>query len=238
MSSEGNLDQINSTRVMINSIELSASPIALVNDVGKVLLANARCGEQLDISAGQFITFNLEQAGIHKSTEAPESPDGTNPLIPYTAILEMEYAGEHCFLLILAAKRADLRPFLDQFDIEMNALYEKIPGALYRSLDDEMHTITQITGGIHALLGFLPEDLVDNKKISCLALVHPEDLDSFKSALSDAIGQDKTFDIVYRLRHSDGVFLTVRDQGRAQKDSQGVVKTIEGWLVPIASEKT
>ncbi len=237
MTSDGTLDQINSTRVMINSIELSGSPIALVNDVGKVLFSNARCAEQLDISAGQYITFNLEQNGIHKSTEAPKATDETNPLIPYTAILEMEYAEEHCFLLILAAVKADHPPFLDLVDPEMSALYEKIPGALYRSLGDELHTITQITGGIHALIGFLPEDLVDNKKISYLALVHPEDLDSFKSALSDAIEQDKTFDIVYRLRHSDGVFRTVRDQGRAQKDSQGVVQSIEGWLLPIASEK-
>ncbi len=55
--------------------------------------------------------------------------------------------------------------------------------------------------------------------------------------MADAVEQDKTFDIVYRLRHSDGVFRTVRDQGRAQKNSHGAVQTIEGWLVPIASEK-
>ncbi len=175
--SDGNLDQIEKTSVMINSIELSESPIALVNDVGKVLFANTQCEAQLDISAGQNITFNLERSGIHKSAEAPKYRTKRSRSSRIQPSLEMEYAGEHCFLLILSAKKTDHPPFLDQFDNEMNALYEKIPGALYRSLDDELHTITQITGGIHALIGFLPEDLVENKKISYLALVHPEDLE-------------------------------------------------------------
>ena len=237
MMSDGNPEQTESTKVMINSIESSESPIALVNDVGKVLFANSRCAEQLDISTGQFVTFDLDKTGIHKSSEAPETPNTPQPLIPYTAILEMEYAGEHCFLLILSDLKPDRPPFFDQADAEMDALYEKLPGALYRSLDDDVHTIMQITGGIHALIGFLPEDLIENKKFSYFTLVHPEDLDSFKSALSDAIKQDKTFDIVYRLRHSDGVYRTVRDQGRAQNKSQGDVQTIEGWLLPITSEK-
>lgn len=237
MKSDGNLDKIDSSKLILNSIELSDSPIALVNDVGKVLFANTRCEELINISAEQLVTFNLDQNGIHKTSETPDVPEDTKPLIPCTAILEMEYADEHCFLLILAAIKADRPPFFDQVNSEMNALYEKIPGALYSSRDDEMHTVMQITGGIHALTGFLPEDLIENKKISYLTLVHPEDLDSFKSALADAIGQDKTFDIVYRLRHSDGVFRAVRDQGRAQKNSRGAVQTIEGWLLPIASEK-
>jgi len=237
MISDGNPEQTDYTKVMINSIESSESPIALVNDVGKVLFANTRCNEQLSIAAGQFVTFNLESVGIHKSSEVPATPDAPQPLVPYTAILEMEYAGEHCFLLMLSNPKPDRPPFFDQVDMEMDALYGKIPGALYRSLNDEMHTIVQITGGIHALIGFLPEELVENKRIAYLDLVHPEDVESFKSALVDAIEQDKTFDIVYRLRHSDGVYRTVRDQGRAQKNPEGAVLAIEGWLVPITSEK-
>ena len=236
MMSDGNLDQPKSMQMMTIPSNYLNRRLLWSMMLAKSCLQTRSVKTNWIFQPDKIITFNLEKSGIHKSAEAPEAPDETKPLFPYTAILEMEYAGEHCFLLILDQK-GDRPPFLDQSDPEMNALYEKIPGVIYRSWMMNCIPSTQITGGIHALIGFLPEDLVENKKISYLALVHPEDLESFKSALADAVEQDKTFDIVYRLRHSDGVFRTVRDQGRAQKNSHGAVQTIEGWLVPIASEK-
>ena len=230
-------NQLSSVDPFVNSSNNSNKPILVVNETGKVLYANPSCIDQFEIIEGQLILFDLESGGVRKSDEYSPEDNSTVPLIPYANINEMEFNGENCFGITLKQLVApDKTPAMPPDDI-LNNEYQQMPGAIYQALDDEKLTITQITNGVSTLLGYAPEDLVNNFKFSFIDLVHPDDIDQVRNSRSEAIQSTNSFEITYRLRHSNGEYKMVSDQGRVLKSDMGMVQAIEGWLMPISAAK-
>ena len=112
-----------------------------------------------------------------------------------------------------------------------------MPGAIYQAMNDDQLTITQITKGIFPLLGYTPEDLVKNHVVSFANLIHPADLDKVQSNRLDAVSRNDLYEIVYRVRHINGDYHRVRDQGRALKLEGDQQQYVEGWLLPMTDER-
>ena len=174
MSNETNNQSLDS-ELFLNSTDNAGKAILVVNDQGKVLFSNLNCQSNFNIYREQSVTFDLEAGGLRIANE-PGADETPGPLIPYTTIDEMEYQGEHCFGLILdtsslTTQSADLSP-----ENILDADYQNMPGAIYQALDDDHLTITQITNGIFSLLGYTPEDLVNNRTVAFSDLIYPGDL--------------------------------------------------------------
>ena len=235
MSDESS-DQLSSGEAFINSGNNANQSILVVNDQGQVLFSNPNCQSKFNIYREKSITFDLEAGGIRIANEA--SADETpGLLIPYSTIDEMEYFGEHCFGLILDPSNTKVQSTDQSPENILDADYQNMPGAIYQALDDDHLTITQITNGIFSLLGYTPEDLVNNRTVSFSDLIYPGDLLKVKSSRQEALNLNNVYEIVYRIRHINGDYHTVRDQGRAAQSAVGQLQYMEGWLMPMTGER-
>lgn len=233
------MDDQDNRRFIFNEefIKSCSDPLLLVNQQGKVLYANSACEAQHHITVGQSVIFDLENKGIRKADQATQKGAPKTPLITYAKIGEVAFNGENCFGLVLEAITLQgTETVLPEVDILSND-YQQIPGAVYRALDDAHMTISQITRGLTAILGYAPEELLNNHKVSFVELIHPEDLPGVQKSRRQAIESDNLFDHTYRIRHRNGEFKSIRDQGRViHAETTGEV-LFEGWLLPTREQK-
>jgi PAS domain S-box-containing protein len=67
--------------------------------------------------------------------------------------------------------------------------------------------------------------------------VHPDDFDYCQSIYTTAFEQRKAFSMEYRLRHADGTYHWLRDDGNPRYDSQGEFLGYIGFCVDISTQK-
>ncbi len=222
---------------LFETIDQSSQPILVISETGQVLYINPVCKEQFNISLNKHVQFDLEEGGIRVAFDDPSLDSSSSPLIPYSGIQEFVYKGENCLQVTLKSPPPQTRkstlPQENIFDSE----YQQMPGAIYQALDDEQLTIFQITNGITTLLGYSPEDLVNNLKYSYISLIHPEDIELVQKGRQEAIQTNNLFELTYRVRHINGEYKMLRDQGRVLKTDTGIVQAIEGWLMPVPGSK-
>jgi PAS domain S-box-containing protein len=101
---------------------------------------------------------------------------------------------------------------------------------------------------LHAGAGFRSEGLVDIIGIGpeefssvegdWFARIHPDDRDRIRTALAETLdGTDDHYALEYRVRHRDGHWVDVWDQGRIARDSAGRAVRVVGTTVDITVRK-
>ncbi len=108
------------------------------------------------------------------------------------------------------------------------ALLGNLPGMVYLCLADESWTMRFVSDGFTALTGYQPEDLIDNRVISYKELVHPEDFESVRAAVGDAIARGRHFQVEYRILTADGTVKWVWEQGSVVPGTVGDDLELEG----------
>ena len=191
--------QFSNSETFISSSNISNKPILVVNETGRVLYANSSCVNQFEIFEEQLVIFDLENGGIQKADKHSPEDNSIIPLIPYANINEMEFNGENCFGITLEPLLSQEQTPAMPPDNILNTEYQQMPGAIYQALDDAQLTITQITNGISTLLGYAPEDLVNNLKFSFIDLVHPDDIDLVRNSRREAIQSTNIFELIFYL---------------------------------------
>jgi PAS domain S-box-containing protein len=73
---------------------------------------------------------------------------------------------------------------------------------------------------IYAILGLSPESFKPGYPAQ-VALIHPDDLDTFERAIQDHLQSGKPYHLRVRYRHNDGSYIHVLAQGRMQHDAAG-----------------
>lgn len=236
MSDEAS-NPLSGSEELLNSSQMSGKAVLVINDQGKVLVATPECETAFNITEGQFILFDLDTQGI-RTKLVTEDDDTPSPLIPYLEIHEIQHQGEHCFGLLLDTSSPVPVPSPVVAEHPMNLEYQDLPGAVYHALDDENLTIAEVTSGSISLLGIAPEDIINNTKLDFASLVHPEDLPLVRESRQKAVSENSLYEIIYRIRHSDGEYRVIGDQGRAIHSDTGQFLYFEGWLLSKHEEKT
>ena len=92
-------------------------------------------------------------------------------------------------------------------------------------------------GNVEAILGYTPEDLASVPGL-WRELIHPEDLENYAKEVNRvlALGRD-TLHIEYRMRNKDGQFITVKDEGRLERDSSGKLGRVVGYITNITEQR-
>ncbi|MGM0380541.1 MAG: EAL domain-containing protein [bacterium] len=120
-------------------------------------------------------------------------------------------------------------------------LLSNIPGMAYRCLRDENWTMKFVSEWSEELLGYQPEELIDNKEVSYGELIHPDDRKAVQEQIKAAVEYSRPFQMEYRVRTKEGKEKWVRERGRAL-DKNGENEIIEGIIESIsdvkAAEKT
>jgi PAS domain S-box-containing protein len=138
-----------------------------------------------------------------------------------------------------AARYVDLpktRPFSENNRI-LSLLIKNLPGMAYRSRHNGGWVVDYVSEGCYQLTGYKPLDFIQNKKLSYLDLIHPEDRDFMVNSMESALVDRKPFDIVYRIISGSGEEKWVRDLGHGEYISEEDMVAVEGFVIDITDRK-
>jgi len=119
----------------------------------------------------------------------------------------------------------------------MKTLMDRLPGIVYRCVNDHDWTMQFLSKGCYELLGYYPEDLIQNKKVSYGSLIEKSDRKYVHSEIQKAIKQHKSFILKYRIRTASGQLKWVWEQGIGVFSNNGKLEALEGYITEITETR-
>lgn len=121
------------------------------------------------------------------------------------------------------------------------AAYESISrrmnGFLYRCRNDAAYTMLVMSGQVRETLGYHKEELLMNRRVSFVSLIHPEDAPAVDAAVAAGVEARENWDVDYRLQRADGAFVWVNEHGGPVFNADGQLAYLEGVIVNISVRK-
>jgi PAS domain S-box-containing protein len=116
-------------------------------------------------------------------------------------------------------------------------LAENVPGVIYLCRNDPQYPFVYLSDKIRDLTGY-PKEMFLDERITLTELMHPDDRDYLWSAISSAVADRKSFQIVYRVRDTSGKWRWIEEFGCGvvEGDSTSPV-FLEGFLHDITERK-
>jgi PAS domain S-box-containing protein len=115
----------------------------------------------------------------------------------------------------------------------LSTLLSNLPGMAYRCHDDNRWTMEFVSQGATALTGYVPDDLIDNQRITYAHLIHPDDRDNVQQEVRDALREQRPFQITYRITTASGDQKWVWEQGHGVEARTVSGICIEGFITDI-----
>jgi PAS domain S-box-containing protein len=116
-------------------------------------------------------------------------------------------------------------------------LVENIPGIVYQAKCDDAFTTIYISDNFEKVTKFSKQDILFNNKYKWMDLIHPEDRIRLKNCIDEAILNQTSFEIEYRLQKADAAYMCVNDSGRIIFDENNVPEFIHGIMTDISDRK-
>jgi HD-GYP domain-containing protein (c-di-GMP phosphodiesterase class II) len=114
-----------------------------------------------------------------------------------------------------------------------NTLLDQIPGMVYQCRNDLNHTLEYASKGCFALTGYQADDLIMNHVIPFGDLIYPDDREMVWINLQNAVLQQKSFELVYRIYTRSRQIKWIRDLGASTSANQGNQQLLEGFISDI-----
>jgi PAS domain S-box-containing protein len=139
------------------------------------------------------------------------------------------------FLLSTEIKeRKKIEQELIQSTEQLNSIVANLVGAASRCLNDETYTVKFYSEKIFQISGYTPDELIDNKKVKFIDIVHPDDRSYSDQMIAEAIEQKRPYSFEYRIIHKQGHVVWVHENGQAVIDSQGKVLFLDGISTDVS----
>lgn len=136
-----------------------------------------------------------------------------------------------------ATRQRETELALDESRRVQSTLLGNLPGIAYRCDNDPKWTMRFVSSGCHALTGYPPQDLVNNRRVCYADLIVPEDRASVWEKVQEALRRKEPFRTSYRIRAADGTVKWVWEQGTGVFDSAGALLGIEGFITDISEQR-
>ncbi len=118
----------------------------------------------------------------------------------------------------------------------LSTLMGNLPGMAYRRNNDSAWTMEFVSDGCLELTGYRPEDLIHNKTLSYVKIIHPGDLVYIQNEIQEAVAEKRPFRLIYRIRTLTGT-KWVWEQGQGIFGSKGELLALEGFVNDITERK-
>lgn len=97
--------------------------------------------------------------------------------------------------------------------MDLELLIENIPGVVYRCHNDPDWTMEFMSGWIKQLSGYDASEFISRKR-TYASLIHPDDRDRVWDEIQDAVKQNDTFVVEYRIVNKDNTIRWVWERGK------------------------
>lgn len=119
----------------------------------------------------------------------------------------------------------------------MSTLLSNMPGMAYRRKNDSAWTMEVVSEGSIVLTGYLPQDLIDNRKTTYNQIIHPDDRRHVWNEIQQAISKQIPFQLEYRITTAENEEKWVWEQGRCVEETPGKQAILEGFIADITERK-
>lgn len=120
-------------------------------------------------------------------------------------------------------KLTDSQKFTDQ-------LVGNLPAMLYQCHMDEHFTMSFVSPYSETLTGFKPEEFLEKEGLRFASLIHPEDYPKVAQAIEQAIGNQQSVSLEYRLKNAKNKFQTVKEICCPVFNAKGQVDFLQGFI--------
>jgi PAS domain-containing protein len=122
-----------------------------------------------------------------------------------------------------------LRAALAENDRASHSLLRSLSGLFYRSELQSPWRMSFVSGGV--------EELTATRKDGWASIMRPEDKVAVESAVAEAISQNSSFEVTYRINAKNGEVRWVSERGHAVYDDEGRPLFLEGMIRDISGRK-
>ena len=117
------------------------------------------------------------------------------------------------------------------------ALVEQIPAIVYVDIADEAMTTSYVSPQIEALLGYTPQEYIDDPALWA-SMLHPDDREDALQTYTRGRDSGEPFDLEYRLIARDGRAVWFRDSAVVLRDEAGRPQLVQGVMLDITERKS
>ncbi|MGD1907452.1 MAG: PAS domain S-box protein [Leptolyngbyaceae cyanobacterium] len=121
--------------------------------------------------------------------------------------------------------------------LRFRTLVSNINGAVYRCRNDAHWTMDFISDGILDLSGYPATDFIGNHVRSYASIMHAGDTESVETIFAQALANQVSFTLEYRILHADGTIRWIYEKGKGIFDADGQCLFIEGVFFDITDAK-
>jgi len=116
---------------------------------------------------------------------------------------------------------------------QYRSLVSNIPGVTFRCRLDDAWTMIYMSEAVEELTGYPAEDFVGNRSRSYESVILPEDSQRVAANIHEAVQNERSWNIEYRIRHRDGSVRWVQEKGTfiTGGDEAGVF--LDGFILDI-----
>jgi two-component system, OmpR family, phosphate regulon sensor histidine kinase PhoR len=122
-----------------------------------------------------------------------------------------------------------------QYRRRISSLMGNLPGMTYICENDEHWTMQYVSEGCLALTGYEPMELIDNRSLAYIDLIHPDDQLQVWVQIQDALAEKKIYQLVYRIRIASGEDKWVWEQGLGVFSDQGELQALAGFISDLVN---
>ncbi|WP_421658686.1 PAS domain-containing protein [Leptothermofonsia sp. ETS-13] len=115
------------------------------------------------------------------------------------------------------------------------SLISNIPGAIFRC--DSTYTMKFISDGIEEITGYPASAFVNNRGLSYLSIVHPDDITLIKDSLIQSVLDRYRCSIEYRIIHANGQIRWISERKQGVFDNSDNLLWLGGVLLDISDRK-
>ena len=135
------------------------------------------------------------------------------------------------------AKRREAESALRENERALSTLIGNIPGMAYRCRLDDSWTLEFASEGCIQLTGYRPIDLIENRVVSFINLVHPGDRARTQDEIREKMERGDHFIIEYQIVCADATVKSVSEKAQVVRNDRGEAVALEGIIDDITERK-
>jgi len=215
---------------------ISESKTTIIKSLKELVLHSVISREAIAIAEK---AFNLGEAAIIKAYNGSE-PIGDFTLIfeRGTSLTNREAAEVYADLTGMLLSRISSEKATIESKNQYKSLVNNIPGITYRCEIEPKWNMVFVSKNVTSIIGYSPEELVDNKEVVFRELISDDDLEVVIGEIEKGIKSRDSWELEYRIMHKDGSVRWVSEKGRAVYDVRGQVVCLDGFILDITDNKT
>lgn len=149
----------------------------------------------------------------------------------------VEYDGEEVRIAAVrdVSERFQMQKEIEETKRKLETLMGNLPGMAYTCLNNPLWEMNYMSAGCKELLGYEPEELINNSVTSYSEIIHDDDREMVWDTIQAAIRKNERFELEYRIITKEGKQKWVWEKGKLVQT--GEQEFLEGFINDITLRK-